>query len=357
MRRRRLLSVVSGGLVALGGLVLAGLYVSRRPLQTLTVAIQPDHLLADGHQSAVLMIVGSAAQRPVIAFEGRTAGAVVDNIERTGDRWRARIRPGILPGRVAIRIDSPGYRSATAQITTVLDDRDSTGDGTPDFLRLDDPQDEKAFRDWFVWLAEAQYFLPAEARRREINDCAALIRFAYREALRAHNNEWIDSIGLPEYPAFDSAEKYQYPATPLGAALFRVRTGPFRRGDLSDGAFLQFADAQTLWRFNAHLVSRDVARALPGDLLFFRRQSGELTFHGMIYVGESKVRPDGHRYLLYHTGPAGADPGEIRRPTVDELMRFPQPEWRPVAANPAFLGVVRWNILRRSGNDAEARLQ
>jgi uncharacterized protein YfaT (DUF1175 family) len=340
--------------------------VAHDRLRVLAANIQPDRLEADGHESAVLTIQSSTksspAQPPTITFEGRSLGVIVDSIEHAGNAWRARIRPGILPGHIAMRIDSPGYRPAAAQLTTVLDEYDSAGDGTPDFMRLDDPQDQKAFRDWFVWLAEAQYFLPPAARRREIDDCAALIRFAYREALRAHNNEWIDSIGLPEYPAFDSVEKYQYPATPLAAALFRVRAGPFQAGDLHDGAFLQFADAQTLWRFNAHLVSRDVSRALPGDLLFFRRQSSPVTFHGMIYVGkskvgESKVRPDGHRYLLYHTGPTGSDPGEIRRPTVEELMRFPQPEWRPIAANPSFLGVFRWNILWRSGNDAEAELR
>ena len=32
-------------------------------------------------------------------------------------------------------------------------------------------------------LAEAQYFQPPAARPPEINDCAALIRYAYREAL------------------------------------------------------------------------------------------------------------------------------------------------------------------------------
>ncbi len=134
-----------------------------------------------------------------------------DNIEHTGNAWRARIRPGILPGRIAVRIDSPGYRPAKAEITTLLDEHDSGGDGTPDFMRLDDPEDQTAFRDWFVWLAEAQYFLPPAVRRREVDDCAALIRFAYREALRKHNNDWIDSIGLPEYPAFDSVEKYSIP--------------------------------------------------------------------------------------------------------------------------------------------------
>lgn len=357
MRRRNLLSVICGGLVAVGGVVWARSFVLPGTLRNLEVRVQPDRLQADGHQSAVLKIDASLKQAPAITFEGRSGGATVDHIEHIGGRWQAHIRAGIVPSHIAVRVSSPGYRIATAHITTVFDERDSAGDGTPDFLRLDDPQDEKAFRDWFVWLAEAQYFLPASARKHEIDDCAALIRFAYREALHAHDNAWIDSIGLPEYPAFDSVEKYRYPETPLGAALFRVRPGPFLAGDLDDGAFLQFADAQTLWHFNAHLVSRDVSRALPGDLLFFRRQSNPVTFHGMIYVGQSKVRPDGHRYLLYHTGPTGADPGEIRRPTVEELMRFPQPEWRPVASNPAFLGVMRWNILWRPDNEAEARLR
>jgi hypothetical protein len=67
----------------------------------------------------------------------------------------------------------------------------------------------------------------------------------------------------------------------------------------------------------------------------------------MIYLGASQLRPDGQRYFLYHTGPDGSKPGEMRRLTVDELMRFPQPEWRPLASNPSFLGVARWNILWR----------
>ena len=36
--------------------------------------------------------------------------------------------------------------------------------------------------------------------------------------------------------------------------------------------------------------------------------------------------------------------------TVEELMRFPQAEWRPTADNPGFLGVSRWNILRKEND-------
>ena len=66
----------------------------------------------------------------------------------------------------------------------------SAADGIPDALRLDDPRDEQAFRRWFTFLAEAQYFQPPPSRPAEINDCAALIRYAYREALRKHDGPW-----------------------------------------------------------------------------------------------------------------------------------------------------------------------
>jgi uncharacterized protein YfaT (DUF1175 family) len=146
-------------------------------------------------------------------------------------------------------------------------------------------------------------------------------------------------------PALDAVAKYQYPYTPLGAALFRVRPGAFRASDLSDNAFAQFADAQTLWRLNSHFVSRRIAAASPGDLLYFRQETGDERFHSMIYIGESQLRRDGERYFVYHTGPRAGDPGEIRRLSVTELTRFPQTEWRPLESNAAFLGVYRWNIL------------
>jgi hypothetical protein len=63
----------------------------------------------------------------------------------------------------------------------------------------------------------------------------------------------------------------------------------------------------------------------------------------MIYLGESQLHRDGKHYFLYHTG----NPGEIKRLTVEELTHFEQPEWRPLATNPNFLGVSRWNILRK----------
>ena len=315
--------------------------------------MQPDRILADGYDSAILSIESIATQAPTVLFVENPHGAAIDEVTRKNGKWQVRIRAGVLPGKIRLRVEIPGQPSAATELVSILNARDSAEDGTPDFLRLENQHDQQVFRRWFTFLAEAQYFQSPAARPMEIIDCAALIRYAYREALHAHDNAWADSAGLPIVPAFDSIRKYEYPYTPLGAALYRVRLGPFRPVDLTDGAFLQFADAQTLRRFNTHFVSRDLAQAQPGDLLFFRQETDHVTFHSMIYLGESQLQRDGRRYVLYHTGPTGSDPGQIRRLTVEELMQFPQIEWRPLIANPSFLGVSRWNILRRRADESE----
>jgi uncharacterized protein YfaT (DUF1175 family) len=223
---------------------------------------------------------------------------------------------------------------------------DSYSDGTPDFLRLDSEADRTAFRRWFTFLAESQFYRPPGRVSREVTDCAALLRFAYREALREHTGEWAASLDLDLPPSGPPVSKYAYPRTPLGAALFRVRPGPFRVEDLRGGAFAQFADAQTLQRYNTRFLTRDVRLAKPGDLLFYRQLSQSQPFHGMIFLGTSTVEPGREQYVVYHTGPIRGEPGELRRPSLGQLFHHPEPRWRPAAGNGNFLGVYRWNILR-----------
>jgi uncharacterized protein len=329
--------------------------------------VAPAELAADGYDTAILTIESPSSAAPRISLD-HPHSARVEDISRADafhspSRWQARIRAGVQPGRVALRVQFPGAPAATAAIAILPNSSDSAGDGTPDFLRLQGRRDIQAFRRWFTFLAEAQYFQDPARRPAEIDDCAALIRYAYREALHAHDSAWAESAALPLVPAFDSVAKYQYPYTPLGAALFRVDAGPFRPSDAGGptggttggsaggtaggSAFAQFADARTLCHRNTYFIGRDLARALPGDLLFFHQPTGHMAFHSMIYLGESQLRGDGNRYVIYHTGPEGSNPGEIRRWTVAELQHYPEPEWRPVASNPAFLGVYRWNILRK----------
>ena len=250
-----------------------------------------------------------------------------------------------MPARTKLTITASGFSPQQVTLKTVLDGSDSVGDGTPDFLRLHDPSDRLAFRRWFTLLAESQYYrgklLP------EIDDCAALLRFAYREALREHAATWAHAIALPIPAASGDVQQYQFPYTPLGAELFRVRDGRFAEDDLHDGAFAQFADAETLWRHNTFAVGRNVARARPGDLLFFRQDARErMPFHAMIYLGRSQVEPGSEQFVVYHTGPDGKLPGQIKRLSIAELLNYPDARWRPIASNPAFLGVYRWNILR-----------
>ena len=204
--------------------------------------------------------------------------------------------------------------------------------------------DRQAFRHWFTAIAEHQAFagpqLPAE-----INDCAALLRYSYREAMRRHDAAWVKTANLGSLPIAADVAKYQYPYTPVGPRLFRVQEGLFAAQDLNDGTFAEFADVKTLVLFNAQFISRDVHRALPGDLIFYRQLEQESSFHSIIFVGHSNFGR-GEDWVVYHTGPNGSWPGEMRRVQLSSLIAHPDPRWHPVPGNRNFLGVYRWNILR-----------
>jgi uncharacterized protein YfaT (DUF1175 family) len=218
---------------------------------------------------------------------------------------------------------------------------DSFGDGTPDFLRLGDPTDREVFRRWFTLIADYQAVRPRAEIPAEISDCAGLLRYAYREALKRHNDSWFLTTGIEIQAPPGEIRAWHYPETPLGTGLFRVEPGPFDAADVGNGSFAQFADARTLVERNAFLVGRDVREAQPGDLLFFRQFGQSSPWHSMI-VTRIGAEPG----VVYHTGPDRGSAGEIRRVTLAELLDHPDARWRPISANPNFLGVYRWNILR-----------
>ncbi len=218
---------------------------------------------------------------------------------------------------------------------------DRFNDGTPDFLRLTDPADQAAFRQWFVTIAEFQAVRPRNELPGEINDCASLLRYAYREALKRHNDAWFVESGMQVDALPGEIRAWHYPDTPLGAALYRVQPGSFEPADASNGAFAQFADAKTLVEFNAYRVTRDVHQAQPGDLLFYRQFGQSSPWHSMIVT-----RTGSNAAVVYDTGEDHGKAGELRRVSMAELLDHPQIAWRPVPSNPNFLGVYRWNILR-----------
>jgi len=199
-------------------------------------------------------------------------------------------------------------------------------------VRLADESDRAAFRAWFTLLADAQFEQPAP----EVTDCAALVRFAFREALRVHNSEWVKRVRLPFTPTFPDVRSAPDP-TPSGWPLFRVADAPAR--------YAEFADARTIVSLNTRLLGRQTTALQPGDLLYFRQPSQAQPDHVMVFVGRSFFDADAQDWVVYHTGPSAGDRGEVRKVRLQDLLRHPAPRWRPTAANPQFVGAFRLNLL------------
>ena len=200
-------------------------------------------------------------------------------------------------------------------------------------LRLPDESDREAFRQWFVFLADAQYYRPSP----DVDDCAALVRNAYREALRAHSPEWVRRSGLSFSPTFADVRRPPTPSS-SGWPLFRVSSDPA-------DALREFADAGTIVHYNTRPISKDVTAARPGDLLYFHQPEGLQPDHLMVFVGASAFEPGPGDWIVYHTGSLDGTRGEVRKVRLRDLMRHPSPRWRPLPANPAFVGVFRLAIL------------
>ena len=280
--------------------------------------------------SAIVAIATALALRIVIPVRG----------------WVHRGRPDTYRiERIAPQAKSASDSEITNRISTArwssLPWTDKFNDGTPDFLRLTDPADQAAFRQWFTLIADYQAIRPKADVPSEITDCASLLRYAYREALKRHDDTWFVATGIEVLALPGEIRAWRYPETPLGASLFRVRPGSFQPGDINNGAFAQFADAKTLVERNAYFVSRDVRQAQPGDLLFYRQFGQSSPWHSMIVT-----RIAGQPAVVYDTGEDHGKAGELRRVLLPELLDHPQPQWRPLPGNPNFLGVYRWNILR-----------
>jgi hypothetical protein len=224
----------------------------------------------------------------------------------------------------------PGFRqSLTLARTTGM---------TPAGLR--EEGDREAFRTWFVALLEQQLEGPSPAWEPAQRDCAGLLRFAFREALAPHTQAWRERVafttgapGQDPSPTFARGWRAGFP-TPEGPQ-------PFARG-----LFLR--------RLACVPAGRDLQLARPGDLIFFARGGAHAQpDHAMAFV-----RPDvdGAPMLLYHTGPEGSGttqkPGEVRRVRLDDLLHHPDPDFRPLPENPAFLGLYSWQLLADDSPDA-----
>jgi uncharacterized protein len=220
-------------------------------------------------------------------------------------------------------------------------------DGIPDLVEFRTFNDRENFRRWFTWVAEMQFYKLSDQWNPEQRDCAGLVRFAWREALRPHDRPWFQKMGENYDPV--APDLTPNIAAPLAGKLFRTAPGTYTSKDLSEGRFSEFADAQTLKTFNADFISRDRRRAKPGDLILFHQPwVQKFPYHMMIFLGEPRIANErANDWVVYHTGASPNDPGVVKKVRLAVLDEHPDKRWRPVLTNPNFLGFYRLKILNQ----------
>ncbi len=220
----------------------------------------------------------------------------------SGGTWLLDLRAE-APTQGEIVVHAGGSPLASRNVT--VRDADGDGDGIPDRLELAGESERARFREAFTDVAVAQARALDDRWDAAHRDCAGLARFAFRQALR--------SLGR----------------LPAGGAVFPT----------GDGTLSPTATAQVLRDHATAEISRSLADARPGDLLFFRQpEARSMPDHVMIVLGDA---------VVYHTGPmarpdGSPGPGEVRHVRLSDLSRHPDDRWHPRSDNPSFLGVYRW---------------
>ncbi len=250
-------------------------------------------------------------------------------------------QPAETPGKKSPAATLPARNPATRF-------SDSDNDGIPDFAELRTFEDRESFRRWFTTIAETQFYQLSDQWKKDQRDCAGLVRFSIREALRRHDRAWFQKMGPAYEPVAHDVAGFDLDNNQLGEKIFRAEPGAFQETDLRDDAFSEFADARTLKNFNTVFVSRDRKQAQPGDLLiFYQPWVQKFPYHVMIFLGAPRVAPNGERdWVVYHTGSTATDDGAVKKVELSVLDQHPDPRWRPIEGNKNFLGFYRLKFLQ-----------
>src|SRR5437588_2291432 len=225
---------------------------------------------------------------------------------------------------------------------------DSDNDGIPDVIELRTYQDRDNFRRWFTAIAETQFYQLSDQWNADQRDCAGLVRFAMREALRRHDRVWLQKMGAAYESVAADVSKFDLDHNPLGEKIFRTDFGSFHENDMRNGRFSEFADGRSLKNFNSVFVTRDRREAQPGDLLFFYQPwVQKFPYHVMVFLGPARIASNGaNDWVVYHTGSSPNDKGTVKKVELSVLDHHPDPRWRPVESNKNFLGFYRLKILQ-----------
>lgn len=168
-------------------------------------------------------------------------------------------------------------------------------------------------------------------------DCAGLVRFVYREALRTRDQQRLNHLGVPRallVPTVSDDARAVFPSYP------KIWTIGYDKSGAETYDF--FADAEILIGYNFISKGKDVANAQSADVLVFARSlSQDEPYHIMLYVDGPGGGVGERSLVVYHNGAAGNE-AQVRVVPLTELFSSPDPTWSPVVNNPAFLGVFEW---------------
>lgn len=254
------------------------------------------------------------------------------------------IQAGIFPGQPIIGFFVNDSSIAEIQLTIDEDWSDRDTDGFPDVCELRENPDRQRFVDAFVAIAEAQLINLSKDWHEDQRDCAGLLRFAYREALKPHPAPWYEALHLQPTEQITEIDKFQYPDIPLiGVNLFRRNNRPLSSPN-ADSLFSPFAEAKYLLNYNCDEIGKSRQTAETGDLIFFFHfDDPEMPYHSMIFI-KDPVSALNDRFI-YHTGPMDSGPGEMRLLTRQTLNLHPDKRWHILPDNRFFLGFFRWKII------------
>ena len=195
------------------------------------------------------------------------------------------------------------------------------------------PADDQAVRQSVSRLALYQSRKISPAWEVKQQDCAGLVRFAYREALEARSAKQLQDLAIPSALYLPVVSVFSRRALAHYPKIWQV--GYNNQGDASFGSF---ADAETLLSFNFRKKARDPAQARNGDILVFQREmEDEQPFHLMIFIENHP-----NDLVVYHNGATGKA-AQVRVVAVADLLTSPDAVWIPRSTNPHFLGVYEWN--------------
>jgi len=254
------------------------------------------------------------------------------------------IRPNQAPPKIYVPGQDPESQmpeEVKAYRRDVEPNIKQNNDGSGEEYSFLTPADEDSMRKAVTTVAFAQTKKISPAWEPAQRDCAGLVRFAFREALKERTEDQLKRINFP-------SKKLSLPPVSFAARrLFPFYPKIWERAGATGSSVSNFADAETLIGYNFRRKSLQVSEARAGDLLVYQKGLDVAEPYHLMLFGTSRGEP----VAVYHNGAAGSA-GELRVVPVKELYRSPDQTWVPSDKNPNFLGVYEWKKFHPTGASA-----